>query len=146
MDRVIALSFIERAFCESTKSNCNHMAVGAVLTKNNKILVSSFNNIPLGINQCFDNGCLRENLKIPSGTQIEKCNVVHAEQQLIINCAFSGVNPENSIVFCTHSPCSVCAKILVNAKIKAFIYSIVRNKDNAFKKYFKQTGIHYQKI
>ena len=146
MNNVTGNIIMKAAFVEASKSNCKHASVGAVLVQNKKILVSAHNNIPSGINGCNGFGCMRELLKIDSGKNVEICNVVHAEQQLIINCALLGINPEHSDIFCTHSPCGVCSKILINSKIQSFFYSIERKSDQSFKDYFRDSGIVFGKI
>lgn len=139
-------SFIEQAFVEASKSNCPHASIGALLVKSGNILARAHNNIPSYIQECMRFGCKRERLNIESGTRVEMCNVVHAEQQLIINCALSGISPEGTDVYCTHSPCGVCAKMLVSAKIRSFFYSIDRETDQSFKKYFEKSDIIFGRI
>lgn len=126
--------FLEEAFEISKMSNCLHKQVGVVLVKNNQIIEKSYNIIPENIKSCIENGCMREKEKLKSGEKIERCNVVHAEQQLIINCALKQINPKGCDVYCTHSPCAICAKMLLNAKINNIYYAIKRD-DNEFEKY-----------
>ena len=68
------------------------------------------------------NGSVR-NAKIYEETGTEECSLepgesgfIHAEMNLIAK--FREYNPENYVVLLTHSPCSVCAKLLVNAGFK----------------------------
>ena len=137
--------FIEEAFKVAEKSNCLHRHVGAVLVKDNHILLKSYNNIPNEINICSKEGCMREKENIKSGEKVERCRVVHAEQQLIIDCALNKINPQGCKVYCTHSPCVVCAKILANAEIKEICYAIDRDDDN-FKSLFKDSKMIFKKI
>lgn len=137
--------FMQEAFEIAKKSNCLHRQVGAVLVKNNKIVIQSYNNIPKEIEECSKVGCIREKENIKSGERIERCRVVHAEQQIIIDCALKRINPNGAVVFCTHSPCIVCAKILANAGIKKIYYSIDRG-DDTFKKYFTNSDIIFEKL
>jgi dCMP deaminase len=58
---------------------------------------------------------------IPSGERHEICRAVHAEQNVIIQAALHGVSIEGATVYSTHTPCTVCAKMLVNARIKRFV-------------------------
>ena len=116
--------FLEEAFKISKMSNCLHKQAGIVLVKNNQIIEKSCNNISNSIKLCAKNGCIREKENLKSGEKIERCNVVHAEQQLIINCALKRINPERSDIYCTHSPCTICAKMLLNAKLRIFILQL----------------------
>jgi dCMP deaminase len=71
---------------------------------------------------CLEIGCLRDKLKIPSGTRAEICRAVHAEQNAIIQCAVYGISSEGSTIYTTHETCSVCAKILISAGVKRIVF------------------------
>ena len=72
---------------------------------------------------CTERGvCLREQLGIPSGTRHELCFAAHAEQNAIIQAAKYGVNIDGSTLYCTHQPCVICAKMIINAGIKRVVY------------------------
>ena len=66
--------------------------------------------------------CLRKKLGIPSGTRHEMCYAVHAEQNAIIQAAKLGVSIDGATLYCTHQPCSVCAKMIINAGIRRGVY------------------------
>jgi len=65
---------------------------------------------------------------------------VHAEQNVIIQAGLHGVSLEGSTVYCTHTPCVLCAKMLVNAKIARFV-SFGKYNDDEFLALFKAAGI-----
>jgi dCMP deaminase len=67
-------------------------------------------------------GCLREQLKVESGMRHELCRGIHAEQNAIIQAAYHGVSVKGASLFCTNQPCSICAKMIVNAGIVAIFY------------------------
>ncbi len=48
---------------------------------------------------------------------------MHAEQNAIIQAAYHGVSIQGAELYCTHQPCAVCAKMLVNADIVAVYYA-----------------------
>ena len=52
----------------------------------------------------------------------ELCRGLHAEQNAIIQAARHGVNIENSVLYCTDSPCIICTKMLINAGIQKVVY------------------------
>jgi dCMP deaminase len=104
----------------ASRSTCLRRQVGAVAVKNNQIIATGYNGAASKQRHCLDIGCLREN--IPSGTQHELCRAVHAEQNLICQAAKNGVSLEGSILYCTHQPCSICAKMIINAGISRTIY------------------------
>ena len=93
-------------------------AVGAIITRNKRILTTGYNGAPAGIFNCRDKGyCMRDRLGIPSGTQHEKCFAVHAEQNAIIQAAKLGVSVEGATLYCTHQPCTICTKMIINSGI-----------------------------
>ncbi|NLZ25439.1 MAG: cytidine deaminase [Clostridiales bacterium] len=117
--------FIEMCRLVSTWSSCarDGRQVGAVITKNNRILTTGYNGAPSGVFNCRDKGyCMRDQLKIPSGTMHELCYAVHAEQNAILQAAKLGVSVEGATLYCTHQPCSICTKMIINAGIKRVVY------------------------
>ena len=104
------------------RSTCTRRAVGSVVVKNKRILSTGYNGAPSGIRHCLEVGCLRENLNIPSGERHELCRGIHAEQNAIIQAAYHGVSVKDATLFCTNLPCSICAKMIINAGIKKIYY------------------------
>ena len=107
----------------ATRSTCLRRQVGAVLVKEKRILCSGYNGAPAKVPHCSETGCLRAQLNVPSGEKHELCRGVHAEQNAIIQAAYHGIQVNNSILYCTNQPCSICAKIIINAGIKTIYYS-----------------------
>lgn len=115
--------FMEIARVVSTRSTCLRRHVGAVLVKNRQILATGYNGVPRGLRHCDERGCLRDALGVPSGERHELCRGLHAEQNAIIQAAYHGVSIQGSELYCTHQPCAVCAKMLVNADVVAVYYA-----------------------
>ena len=107
----------------ATRSTCLRRAVGAILVHDKRIIASGYNGGPSGLAHCLDIGCLREKLGIPSGQQHELCRGIHAEQNAIIQAAKLGVSIEGATLYCTHQPCVICAKMIVNAGITEIVYA-----------------------
>ena len=92
--------------------------IGAVIVKNKRIMTTGYNGAPAGVRTCRERGeCLRRKMNIPSGTRQEVCYATHAEQNAIIQAAKMGVNIDGATLYCTHQPCSQCAKMIINAGI-----------------------------
>jgi dCMP deaminase len=104
------------------RSTCLRRAVGAVVVKDKRILTTGYNGAPSGIRHCRETGCLRETLNVVSGQRHELCRGIHAEQNAIIQAAFHGVSIKDSSLFCTNLPCSICAKMIINAGINRIYY------------------------
>jgi dCMP deaminase len=115
--------FMEIARVVSTRSSCLRRQVGAVLVKNRQILATGYNGVPRGLQHCGDRGCLRDELGVPSGERHELCRGLHAEQNAIIQAAYHGVAIRGAEIYCTHQPCVVCAKMLVNADVAAVYFA-----------------------
>lgn len=97
--------------------------IGAVIVKNKRIVTTGYNGAPAGIKTCVERGeCLRQKLGIASGTRAELCYAVHAEQNAIIQAARLGSSIDGATLYCTHQPCVLCAKMIVNAGISRVVY------------------------
>jgi dCMP deaminase len=114
--------FMEMAHLISRRSTCVRRQVGAVIVKDKRVLTTGYNGSPKGTRHCEDLGCIRDQMKIPSGTRHELCRGVHAEQNAVIQAAYFGISIDGSTMYTTTFPCSMCAKILINAGIKEVVY------------------------
>ena len=112
--------YIDLAKRIATRGTCLRRKIGAVLVRDGIILATGYNGPPSGLQHCKT--CYRKTNNIQSGTRLEFCRAVHAEENVIIQCAIKQTNPEGAILYCTHSPCITCAKNLIQAKIKAIVY------------------------
>lgn len=135
--------FLKIAAVVAERATCRRHHVGAVAVKNKHILTTGYNGAPAGVPDCLELGCLRDENNIPSGTRHEICRAVHAEQNVIIQAAQHGVNLEGATVYCTHTPCILCAKMLANARIRRFV-SFGQYADDAFIDLFGQVGIEVE--
>ncbi len=106
----------------SQRSTCTRRKVGAILVKDKQIIATGYNGAPANVSHCLDVGCLREQQGIPSGERHELCRGSHAEQNAIIQAAVHGVSIEGATLYCTHMPCSICSKLLINARIDKIYY------------------------
>lgn len=132
--------FMEIAVVVASRSTCLRRQVGALIVINKRILSTGYNGAPVGLSHCGEIGCLREQLKVPSGERHELCRGLHAEQNAIIQAAVHGVAINGAVLYCTHYPCAVCAKMLVNAGIKSIV--LAHNyPDQLAKDIFAEAGI-----
>ena len=119
------LRFMEMAQLISSWASCyqENRKIGAVIVKNKRIMTTGYNGAPAGVMTCVERGeCLRRKMGIPSGTRQEMCYAIHAEQNAIIQAARLGVSIEGATLYCTHQPCVICAKMIVNAGISRVVY------------------------
>ena len=100
--------FMEIARVVSKRSTCLRRSVGAVIVKNRQIVATGYNGTPSGLEHC---------------AVTELCRGIHAEQNAVVQAAFHGVSVNGGTLYCTHQPCVVCTKILINAGIKRIVYA-----------------------
>lgn len=114
--------FMDIAMLVSSRSTCLRRQVGAVLVRDKHIIATGYNGAPRGVAHCLEVGCLREKLGIPSGERHEMCRGTHAEQNAIIQAALHGVSTQGATLYCTHQPCILCAKMLINAGVEMVVF------------------------
>jgi len=136
--------FMKVAFLVCERSTCLRRRVGAVLVKDRQILATGYNGAPKGISHCEVTGCLREKLGVPSGQRHEICRGLHAEQNVILQAATFGVSTKESSLYVTSTPCSICAKMIINAGIKEVI---IENEypDKMAIEFLKEAGVILRK-
>jgi len=135
--------FLKIAAVIAERATCRRHHVGAVTVKNKHILSTGYNGAAAGVKDCLELGCLRDERNIPSGQMHEICRGIHAEQNAIIQASLHGVSLEGATIYCTHSPCILCAKMLANARIKRFV-TFGKYADEAFLALFKEAGIDFE--
>ena len=106
-----------------SRSTCLRRQVGALIAKDKRILATGYNGAPIGCSHCEEVGCLREKYKIPSGQRHELCRAIHAEQNAIVQAAYSGVSVKGATMYVTNQPCVLCAKMIINAGIEKIVFN-----------------------
>lgn len=137
--------FLKISFLVAERSTCRRHHVGAVIVKDRRLLTTGYNGAAAGVKDCLELGCLRDQMDIPSGERHEVCRAIHAEQNAIIQAGLHGVSIEGATMYCTHPPCILCAKMLVNARVKRFVTS-GDYPDKAALELFKEAGVLFEKI
>lgn len=137
--------FMKVAYLASERSTCLRRKTGAVLVKDNRIICQGYNGAPKGLPHCSEVGCIREKLGIQSGERHELCRGVHAEANCLIQAAVFGISVKGAILYTTHFPCSICAKMLINAEISEVVYD-EEYSDNLAKQLLKEAGIKIRKL
>ena len=114
--------FMDITCLVAKRATCLRRAVGAIIVKERRVLATGYNGAPSHVRHCAEVGCLREQLNVPSGERHELCRGIHAEQNAIIQAAYHGVSIKGADLFCTNLPCSICAKMIINAGIVRIVY------------------------
>ncbi|MEW6139591.1 MAG: dCMP deaminase family protein [Thermodesulfobacteriota bacterium] len=119
----------------SVRSTCNSRKIGAVITKNNRILATGYNGAVHGAPHCIDRGpdfCLRRSIGAHDAEKYNYCLSSHAEVNALDQAARFGIAVDGASLYCTLEPCNWCFKQLVQAGIREIYYEQPydsRNKD-----------------
>ena len=114
--------FMSFARIAALRSTCLRRQVGAVVVKDRRVVATGYNGAPERVMNCDLRGCIRQEQSIPSGQCHEKCHGVHAEENALLQAARFGQSIEGGIIYTTNSPCTMCAKSIINAGIVTVIY------------------------
>lgn len=134
-DRVM----METAQIWAKQSYCRRLKVGAVLSKDGRILVTGYNGTISGLKNICENSIWKcKFCGFESSSKIEKCPncgidlidevlvtsdfVVHAEQNIIAFSAKNGISTQNCTLYITHSPCKQCSKLIAQSGITRVVY------------------------
>lgn len=115
--------FMDITHLVAKRTTCLRRAVGAVIVKDRRVLSTGYNGAPSNVRHCREVGCLRKAMAVPSGERHELCRGIHAEQNAIIQAAYHGVSIKGATLYCTNLPCSICAKMIINAGITRIVYA-----------------------
>jgi len=137
--------FLEMASLVAKRSTCLRRSVGAVLVREKRILATGYNGAPSGLAHCFEVGCLRVKLNVPSGERHELCRALHAEQNALIQSSLHGISVKGATLYTTTQPCVICAKMLINAGIKEIVMSS-GYPDKMAMDFLKQAKIKVRKV
>ncbi|MCL2798281.1 MAG: dCMP deaminase family protein [Firmicutes bacterium] len=129
MDNIVSKKwdkrFMDVAKLVSGWSSCirEGRQVGCVIAKNKRIITTGYNGASSGIENCAERGaCMRTEMGIQSGTRHEMCYAAHAEQNAIVQAARLGVSVDGATLYCTHQPCAICSKLIINSGISRIVY------------------------
>ena len=126
--------FIDIAQVVAKRATCDRAHIGAVLVKDKYIVSTGYNGAPHGLKHCDEAGHMMENGHCVRTT--------HAEQNAIIQAAVHGSSTQGATLYCTHSPCKICAKIILNAHIKRVV-AVDIYRDDTIPAMFKEAGVEF---
>ena len=104
--------FLQMAQLVAKRSTCRRRSVGCVLVdSDNHVVATGYNGVPTHFPHCLDFPCVGADS--PSGTNLENCLAVHAEQNALLQLRSN----DFLTAYLTVSPCITCAKMIANSKI-----------------------------
>jgi len=105
----------DRATCDRGKS-------GAILVKDNRILLTGYVGSPPGFEHCDEVGHMMKTVTHEDGSKSNHCvRTIHAEQNIICHAAKFGIATEGSTLYCKMVPCRTCAMLLIACGIKRIV-------------------------
>lgn len=140
--------FFEIVHAISKRATCNRGRSGAVVVRENQIIVTGYVGAPPGLPSCDEEGHIVSIVKNSDGTESEHCiRTIHAEQNSILQAARQGVSLKNATMYCTMTPCRTCAMSIIRVGIKKVfaerLYHIEKDVEDVGE-LFKQAGIELE--
>ncbi len=111
--------YLKMAELVSSRGTCKRRKVGCVLVNDrNHVIATGYNGVASGQPHCIDTPC--PGAECESGTGLELCEAIHAEQNALLQC--HDVHTIKS-AYCTSSPCITCIKLLLNTSCKRIVFN-----------------------
>lgn len=128
--------FIEMAKLVATRSTCLRRHVGCVLVDvDNHVMATGYNGVPSGFDHC-NAGSECPGAHAASGTQLDGCFAVHAEQNALLQCKDT---MRIKAAYVTATPCISCMKMLLNTSCQT-IWSLEAYPHNDAVKLWEKAG------
>lgn len=131
--------YMRMAFEAARRSTCLSRRTGAVLVSaHGHVIATGMNGAPCGI--MHQKQCARLQKSVASGSGLDECNDVHAEENVFVQAALNGSSPDGGVLYTVNSPCHRCARMAINAKVKEIVYHKLYGDTRAIE-LFKEAGI-----
>ena len=137
---------MEIAGVVARRGNCLRRQVAAVIVKDRRIVSTGYNGTPRGIRNCCEGGCPRCASEAPSGADLAECICSHAEENAITQAAYHGIALKDAMIYCTLSPCLICAKMIINAGIREVVYAAAYHMSDQTKALFVEAGVRCRQL
>jgi len=125
--------FMNIAEAVKTRATCMSAKKGAIIVKNKQIVSTGYNGTARGIEHCMKGGCprctARHMGKIRSGDYSLTCTCCHSEENAIVQAAHHGISTNGATMYTTFTPCSTCARMIINAGIVEVVAKVIYPDD-----------------
>lgn len=124
--------------CEvvASRANCKRRKVGSLLVRDNRIIATGYNGTPTGLPNCLEGGCHRCSGDALAGQGYDECVCVHAEENVLLECARLGIATDQTSIYSTLQPCFSCLKNMKQAGIVSVRYKEIWQTEAMSKNYF----------
>jgi dCMP deaminase len=131
--------FMEVCDAIGRRATCDRGRSGAVIAKDNQLLVTGYVGSPSGLPHCDDAGHQLKQMIHEDGTVTTHCvRTVHAEQNAICQAAKRGIALDGATLYCRMTPCRICAMLIINCGIRRVVcqrrYHDCGDSESLFKK------------
>lgn len=134
--------FMEVARVVAKRATCDRGRSGCVIARDKHILVTGYVGSPKGMAHCDEVGHQMKVVTHEDGRQSQHClRTAHAEQNAIVQAAKLGVAIDGGTLYCKMTPCSTCAKMIVNAGIRRVVCEKRYHAGGESEEMFRQAGI-----
>ena len=133
--------FMRIARVVASRSDCVRRQVAAILVKDRRVIGTGYNGTPRGATNCSAGGCPRCASDAPSGTGLDECLCLHAEENAILQAAYHGTSVHGAILYCTASPCLLCTKKIINCGVVEVVYDARYSIDQRSMGLLQECGI-----
>lgn len=134
--------FMEIARVVGRRATCDRGKTGCVVVKDNQILVTGYAGAPRGLPHCDEVGHQMKIVRHEDGRESQHClRTAHAEQNALMQAARIGVSVKDAALYCGMTPCSACAKMLINAGLKRIVCAQRYHAGEESEKLFRYVGI-----
>lgn len=103
--------FMRLAFLAARRSNCMKRRVGAIVVRDNRVVSTGYNGTPRGLLNCSHGGCPRCNSNAATGSGLDECLCLHAEENAIMEAGAERCR--GCTVYSTSFPCLQCTKRII---------------------------------
>lgn len=137
--------FMEIAKTVAMRATCDRGRSGCVIARDKRILVTGYVGSPIGLPHCDEVGHQMKTLTHEDGNQSNHCvRTTHAEQNAICQAAKLGISIDGATLYCKMTPCSTCAKMIINTGIKKVVAEKKYHAGKETEEMFKQAGIELE--
>ncbi len=136
------LTMMAMAVTVSLRATCVRRKVGCILVdKYRRIVATGHNGVARGHQHCNIHPC--PGAQAQSGSQLEDCLAIHAEQNALMHCADISML---EFAFCTTEPCAHCLKMFCNTSVRRIFYMDKYPMSSAMKIVKDQANIDFVEL
>lgn len=134
--------FMEVARAVAKRATCDRGRSGCVIARDKQILVTGYVGAPKGLPHCDEIGHQMKSTTHEDGSVTQHCvRTTHAEQNAIVQAAKLGVAIDGATVYCKMTPCSICAKMIINSGVVRIVCEKRYHAGSESEEMFRQVGI-----